>query len=521
VFARDSRYENVSLVKLQNEYSLFLDGFYAATFPDRYTYAGEANFVLLQHPEPRRVLLAGLGATGLIREFLSHPIDQLDHVDFDPELIAWLRPYLPAPDRQALVDDRVRIYSEDIRSYTQRQDPGLYDLIFMNVPDPTTAFLNRLYTREFYGSVARILRDRGVFVTKLSSNENYFGEDLLEYTGSVYAALKSAFPVVEVAPGEQHYFICGFRKDIGTLNPDSLVKRYERRGVSSDYNPYVLFGQLNAERIEFVSSSLESVAQITPNSDVRPSSYFLGLRLWDRYSGGGASWLLTSLSRIRFHHIVLVLCAAILLFAVATRLGTPTERVQDFTVLFSITTTGFSGMAWSMVLLLSFQSLLGYMYETIGILVAAFMFGIACGGIAWRKASVPRRWLITAEVLVVANAALLFVGLRFFVPVFAEHPDAAQSVLFALMLSSGFVTGFEFIPATASFARGRRSLKTASAYVDAFDHLGAGIGSLAITLALIPVLGVALTGLVLVLLNGTSLVFWILIVTRERRDQKG
>ena len=55
---------------------------------------------------------------------------------------------------------------------------GPYDVVIANVPDPTTAQLNRFYTSEFFEEVGEILAKGGVIGVTVSSSENYIGGEL-------------------------------------------------------------------------------------------------------------------------------------------------------------------------------------------------------------------------------------------------------------------------------------------------------------------------------------------------------
>jgi len=519
LFSKDSRYENIALVTLEDQYSLFLDGFYAESFPDPYRYSQTANLVLLEHPAPRTMLVAGLGATGFLRQALTHPIERIDYVEFDQDLVKWVEPYLPEEDRLALENDRISIHFKDIRAFVREAPEREYDLVFLNFPDPTTAFLNRAYTVEFYRSVARTLRRKGLLIAQLSSNENYFSKELLNYTGSVFGALKAVFPFVEIIPGETYYFLCSFEEGVGTLDPEILRQRFEKREVKSDFNPYALYGRFNPERIAFAKKVLASTSETAPNSDRRPSSYFLALALWAKYSSGRLSGVLNAFARVRPVFFLYGFAAA--LAAYLAVVFTCRRRLEPgFNTLFSIATTGLSGMAWNIILLLSFQSLLGYMYQHVGLLTALFMLGIAAGGSVWKARGDPLKQLVITESIVVLNAVLLFLHFRLFGFLAPRSPRVSEFAIFALMFLSGFATGLEFVPAARVMAAFGRPLRNASGLVDAFDHLGAAFGALLASLLLIPVLGSDQAALVLVELNALSLLLW-LIFLRLRPKRPG
>ena len=148
-----------------------------------------------QHPNPRHVLLIGGGAEGLIGEILKHPIETLDYVELDPKLLILLDPYLSSEAKQALNDPRVSTFYADGRYYVKQTD-RFYDIVILNLPDPTNAMLNRFYTLEFFQELRRILNPRGIVITELSSSL-HLQEKAVNYAGSLYKTLRHTLRQLE------------------------------------------------------------------------------------------------------------------------------------------------------------------------------------------------------------------------------------------------------------------------------------------------------------------------------------
>ena len=232
----DSRYENIVIGVRDDQYSVFGNGQYNFAFPDDYENSQIAHLVMTQHPSPKRVLLIGGGMGGLIREILKHSIDELHYIELDPVLIESARKYLPPDELEALSDKRVKIFHVDGRYFVKRAGKvDKYDLIFVNIPDPSTAFLNRFYTLEFFQEANDILEKEGVLATGVSSAVNYLGEEVGNYVGSIYQTMHSVFPYVIVSPGQTNYFFASNSFDTATFDIQALTKRYVERGVRSEY----------------------------------------------------------------------------------------------------------------------------------------------------------------------------------------------------------------------------------------------------------------------------------------------
>ena len=143
------------IAKRLDQYSIYGNGQILTSFPDPYQSALKAHFILCEHPHPEKVLLIGGGISGIIKEILKHPVKTLHYVELDATLVGMGRKYLPSEDKMALRDPRVTIFLNDGRYYVKKCQEH-YDVIILNLPDPSTALLNRFYTLNFFTEITRI-----------------------------------------------------------------------------------------------------------------------------------------------------------------------------------------------------------------------------------------------------------------------------------------------------------------------------------------------------------------------------
>lgn len=93
-------------------------------------------------------MLIGGGLNGsLERLLLACPEVEVDYVELDPEIIELTRYYLPRA-AAVLTDPRLKTYIEDGRHFIRRTDHR-YQVIISNLPEPSSAQINRFYTVEF------------------------------------------------------------------------------------------------------------------------------------------------------------------------------------------------------------------------------------------------------------------------------------------------------------------------------------------------------------------------------------
>lgn len=517
----DSLYENIVIAKKEDQYSLFSNGQYILSFPDPYQSAVFAHLILSQHPQPRKILLVGGGVTGVIQEILKYPITLLHYVELDPKLIEACLPFLPPEDKRALDDKRVEVFHADGRYYIKNAKEK-YDMVILNLPDPSTAMLNRFYTFEFFEEVKEILNDDGIVATEITSAVNYIGEEVGVYTGSLYQTLKKVFPHIIIVPGEKNYFFAASIPNVVTSDSEVLAERYQNQQISSNYfTPYHFSMLLPEERVEFIRRSLEKKSGLRINTDSHPITYFYNLVLWEIFSGkrgegnifrrfsGGLICFLSPLVILFFMRVVYVLLKK--------------EKVSHhlkFNGLLAIATTGFAGMALEIILLFAFQNIYGYVYQKVGLIIALFMLGLFLGGYLMNHliSGKERNWirmLLTIEFLICIYSLSLFYTITWFSSYGIGRVGATFSleyIFMILVVGAGVLTGLEF-PLVSRILITHEEVGTVAGWVDAFDHLGACFGALLTGTILVPLLGTLKSCLftgVLNLMSGLLLIIYLL-----------
>lgn len=169
---------------------LLLDGIIQTSLRDEFVYHEMlAHVPLFLHPRPERVLVIGGGDGGTVREVLKHPeVRRVHLVEIDERVIAVSRQYLPEL-ASSFDDPRVEIRIDDGIEYVKRHR-NAYDVVLVDSSDPLGPAVG-LFTSEFYGNVAEVLRKDGILAVQ---SESYiFSADLVQ---SVYRAIGEHFPSV-------------------------------------------------------------------------------------------------------------------------------------------------------------------------------------------------------------------------------------------------------------------------------------------------------------------------------------
>jgi spermidine synthase len=155
--------------------------------------------------------------------------------------------------------------------------------------------------------------------------------------------------------------------------------------------------------------------------------------------------------------------------------------------------TGFTLMALEIILLLAFQSIYGYLYHQLALLIALFMAGIAVG--SWLglrrigRSSNPVCGRVAATQLLLALSAPALMLLVSFTVKFSGTAAswlAAQFLFPALAALCGLLGGYQFPLATQLYEGGKRQ---SLGLLYAVDLLGGCAGALLLSGYLIPVFG--------------------------------
>jgi spermidine synthase len=303
------------------------------------------HYAMAQRPGARQVLLVGGGISGTARELLKYNVRRVDYVEMDPLILEFGRKYLP----ESLADNRIRIINTDGRLFV-RQTAEKYDVVIVDVPEPSTAQLNRFFTVEFLAEVKRLLSADGVVSFSLGHYENYVSPELARMLASAGRSLKESFPNVLVLPGGQVFFLASD----GPLF-DNIAARIEEQGIKTKLmNRHYLDAMLTADRMADMQHAMAQPAAL--NQDFNPVLYFYHLRHWMSQFKTGFGLLQGLLLVLLCVYLVRLRGTAFVLFA-----------------------SGFAATTLEIVLLLAFQVLCGSVYHQLGIIVTVFMAGLALG----------------------------------------------------------------------------------------------------------------------------------------------
>lgn len=172
VFEEQSRYQKIVITQWKKHFWLFINGNQQLSSLDEVLYHEP-----LVHPVmnivryPQQVLIFGGGDGCAAREVLKYKqTEQITLVDLDPVMtnLGQNHPVLVEMNKGALNNSRINVINDDAYQFLSETN-RFYDVIIIDLPDPKTIELGRLYSKEFYALCHRHLRPGGAIITQAGS----------------------------------------------------------------------------------------------------------------------------------------------------------------------------------------------------------------------------------------------------------------------------------------------------------------------------------------------------------------
>jgi spermidine synthase len=437
------------------------------------------HYAMAQRPDANRVLLISGGVSGTAEEILKYPHAKVDYVELDPLVLEAARRFLP----EELNNPRIRVINADGRQYVKQlsqkspltlgegQGEG-YDVVIVDAPDPSTSQINRLYTREFFDQVHRILAPDGVISFSLAGYEGYIGKELARLIAVSDRTLKLTFKNVLILPGARNFFLASD----GQLTP-AVAERIEKAGVSTRLvNRSYCDAMLTPDRMADVRRALSPDSPI--NEDFNPILYFYHLRYW------------ISQFTLSFGLLEAAMIVVLIIYLVRLR-----------SVPLAIFAGGFAATALEVVLLLGFQILFGCVYHQVGLIITMFMLGLGIGSLAMNRLlpHCERKHLVALALAIAIYSACVPYILKTLGQ--GETQAAAWTAWAAIPVMTlllAMLVGLEF-PLAGKVAFQEVTATAARLYTA--DYIGAALGALLVSTLLVPILGVTAVCLIAAGLN--------------------
>ncbi len=464
IFHKNTPYGKLDVTMTAGQLNYYENGLLLFSSSNEIVNEESVHFAMIQHAGPKNILLVSGGITGTLREILKYHPERIDYVELDPGLISLGRNY-----SKILDDKRIHIIHGDARRYI-RQTKEKYDVVLVNLPEPSTLLINRFYSCEFIQELKKVVTRGAVISESLPSSSDYVSKTAARINSILVQTLKTQFRNVLILPGQRNYFLASD----SSLSPE-IADLIAVRGISTLYvNSWYLDENSLKERSEYIHSHLDKNSGI--NSDFKPVAFFQQLRYWSSMF----EWNIIAAG------IVILVLILLVIFSL--------NRIS-----LGLFTGGFTASSLELLIILSFQVIYGYVFLATGIILSLFMAGIALGAFSFnRMIPVPteKKYIHLQITLALFSLGFPFIILLLSLP--GIPVIMVQIVFLLLTLILSFITGLEFSLASALGARDL-TVKMSSNY--SADLFGSALGAIVTTLILLPFLGFVTSCLVMVMLN--------------------
>ena len=451
VLNENTPYGNLVITKSGEQLNFFENNSLLFTTRNIIENEEDVHYAMVQHPDPQDVLLVSGGISGTIGEILKYNVNKIDYIEINPRLVEIGKNY-----NKELENEKINIIKQDARLFI-KYNPNRYDVILLNLSEPTTAQINRFYTIDFFRELKKILNERAVVSLSLMSTANYVSEEARQINSVLYNTLKQIFKYILVVPGKKNYYLVSDHE----LNIN-IARLIEEKSIDNVYvNQYYIDDRLLEDRSKFILENLDKNTRI--NKDFTPVSYYQQLRYWLSYFKINY-WILGGIILIIF--IILI------------------SRLNIYN--FGLFTGGFAASSIEVILLIGFQVLYGYVYHATGIIITLFMAGLAFGALFMHRLFPVNIKNYTRIQFGIGVYTILLPFILLFLKSVTFHPLLLKVIFYIIAFNIAILFGMLFSFAS-KIQKAGISIVTGEAY--SADMFGAALGALLMSALIIPLLG--------------------------------
>ena len=230
VFESHSPYQRLVVTRWKDDTRLYINGNLQFSSRDEARYHEALVLPAMQTASrAEHVLILGGGDGLAAREVLKYPnVKQITLVDLDPDMTAVFKnsAALSALNQGSLSHPKMRVINDDAAKWLETA-PQKFDVIIIDLPDPSNFSLGKLYSVPMYRLVARHLAPQGKIVVQ--STSPYFAPHAF---WSVVATLEAAglytapYHVYVPSFGEWGFVLAGFSADFAVPQKFDVPTRY-------------------------------------------------------------------------------------------------------------------------------------------------------------------------------------------------------------------------------------------------------------------------------------------------------
>ena len=178
IYTEQTEYQKIVITKHRDDVRLYIDGNCQFSTVDEYRYhEALVHIPMSVTNDHSNILILGGGDGMAVREILKYDdVVSIDLVDLDADMIrvCSTNSNITRINQDSLKSDKLSIHNMDAFEYLEESNQE-YDIIIVDLPDPNSESLNKLYSNIFYRLCKDRLENSGVMVVQ--STSPYYATD--------------------------------------------------------------------------------------------------------------------------------------------------------------------------------------------------------------------------------------------------------------------------------------------------------------------------------------------------------
>ncbi len=213
---------------------LILDGKIQCSESDEFIYhEALVHPVMIAHPQPETVFIAGGGEGATLREVLAHKsVKRAVMVDLDRKVVDICKEFLPFLSQGAFEDSRTELHHVDAMKYLD-ETKDKFDVVIIDLTEPLEegpAYL--LYTQEFYHDLKERLTPSGLIALQSGSTSMIIAHGFSAVVNTLHTEFSVVAPYQAEVPafgGTWGFAVASQTADPRDLSPEEIDRRLSRR----------------------------------------------------------------------------------------------------------------------------------------------------------------------------------------------------------------------------------------------------------------------------------------------------
>ncbi len=469
----ESPYLAISKVNNYSEETIFGNNEPLWTFGNKKPAEEMVHFALLNHPNPKSVVIIGLATEDIFVEIDKYTcITNVVVIQTDEIL------------QNALLNNNKNMGKYRFEILFINKDPFVYlnsinskhDIILLNIPMPVNLLWNRFYSQEFLKLYNNILHFDGILAIHLEGNEVFLTGEQIKYLKILENTTLSTFNYSTWIPGNTIHLLASDSQ----FDNLSLLNKMKEIGLENDYiTDYYLIDRLAPMKKMFLENRLKKCDETAINSIIKPFGFYYYTLFWNEMTGTVFKPFYNFLSEQNLLVIIIViLFLFFLLFS-----SNHNETRQLF---LNMLICGFSIMSIQTILIILYQSYIGGLYQQIMLLTSIFMVGAGLGSIIHLKFINKNSY----KSLYLFLLFLIFLSVTSLILTKISNIKIFYLIIYFLILGNGILSSLIFSQISTLYKIiSKKNIAHLSGKIYALDIIGSGIGVYLTSAMIIPIWG--------------------------------